>query len=301
MSPYFSPLILLLLSFILLSCFSDKGTDGKAKNCSVAPRCENQSDLAIRLRQVETYFFEQETDTETSFIDLAQFDYNELNQWIGGVTTRVAESDFDYTISYDLNGKMSQSSKQFFDDLDQTATVDINYFYSADVLDRSESFTEIRDDENDFVKSIDEIFDYTFVGGQLQDIEFSVDDSDLGVSSFHYEFTYENNRLSNILVTQQLPVKPNYTFKTFVYNEVGQVSSSISYRLNSSNSQIEQETTTYEYFIDGPIKQKTALTNSTPKQKVVTRYTWEAGTCATNQTFGDRLFPTPEVPNFPCF
>jgi len=291
----------LFLSLLLSSCFSDKGVDGKTKNCSVAPRCENQSDLAIRLRQVETLYYEQETDETTSFIDLAQFDYNELNQWTGGVTRRVAESDFDYFIEYNVDGKMSQSIKTYYDDLDNTASVELEYFYNDNELDRSESSTEIRDEDNLLLKTIDETFEYTFVGGKLQIIDFSVDDSDLGISSFSYEFTYENNRIKNILVTQQIPAKPDYIFKTFSYNEEGNVSSSISYRLNLSNEQVEQETTTYEYFIDGPIKLKTALTNSTPKQKIETYYKWEAGGCATNQTFGDRLFPTPEVLNFPCF
>lgn len=301
MNKLISFILLLPFCFLLHACWSDVGKDKKGKDCSVAPRCESESDLAIRLRQVETYFFELESDEKTSYVDLAQFDYNENDQWIGGVTTRVAESDFDYLIEYGLDGKMSKSTKRYFDDFDNTAIVIIDYSYDInEQLDRSDSHTEIRDQEDDLVKTINETFDYNFTNGLLNKIIFSVDDSVLDISSFDYEFTYEDKRIKEIFIRQQVPAKPDFLFRSFEYNDAGNVRSSKSYRLNSSNELIEQESVTYEYYIDGPLKIKTALTNSTPKQKIETHYKWEAGACATNQTYGDRLFPTPEVINFPC-
>ncbi len=287
----------LLLSSLLFGCLDSGGGKDSRNDCSVADHCDGQN---IRLRQVETYFFEQETDTVTSFVDIAEFDYNSQNQWIGGITRRVAEADFDYIIEYFPDGKMSRSTKTYIDDLGNEAVVTLDYFYAGAFLDRSQSSTVIRDSDDVLIKTIAEIFDYSFSGGQLDEILFDVSDSALGNSDFRYDFTYSGGRIASILITQQSNGRPDYTFREYSYDSTGKIDESITYRQNSSNVQVEQERSSYEYFQDGVIKRKISIINSTPSQKIETHYIWEAGLCTTNQTFGDRLFPTPEVINFPC-
>lgn len=298
-------ILLALSAFLLFGCLTDNDKNSKKRNdCSVIARCEGQAELEIRLRQVETYYFENTEDIESRAADLAQFDYNEQNQWIGGVTRRVAESNFDYRIEYDADGKMSQSTRTYYDDLGNVAELSLEYFYNSSVLDKSVSHTDIRNSEETLLKTIDEEINYSYINGKVADIHFDVVQSQGGsinTHDFHYEMIYENELVSEIHITKHSNEQGDYLFKSYNYDEQGRVSQSVTKRLKSSNEPEEHETITYEYYIDGPLKVKTSIVNTTPQQKIVTRYLWESGQCATNQTFGDRLFPTPEVPLFPCY
>ena len=290
----------LLVSLLLSTCINDDDDGNKLQDCSVSARCEQQN-LAIRLRQVETFYFEKISDESTSFLDIAKFDYNPSDQWIGGITSRVSESDFDYVISYDSQGFMSKSIRVYYDDKGNEAELTLEYLYAGAFLDRSESITIIRDKFKNLIKTIDETISYSFQSEQLVDIEFDVDDSQLGPSSFHYTFNYDDSgKLSKINITQQSNGRADFTFKTFTYKN-NKVDSSKSFRQLESGVIVEQESADYVYFIDGPIKRKTAIVNSIPEQKIETVYKWEAGNCAFNQTYGDRLYPTPEIENFPCY
>jgi hypothetical protein len=293
--------ILLSACLIVSACLSDDNDSGKLQDCSVSVRCEGQQDSAIRLRQVETFYFETLEAEKTSFLDIAKFDYNSNDQWIGGITSRVSESDFEYTISYDDQGRMSESNRVYYDDKGNEAELTLEYFYAGAFLDRSESATVIKNEFDNLIKTINETIDYSFQNGQLIDIAFDVNDSQLGFSDFRYTFAYDSaGNLIKIRISQQSNGRPDFTFKTFVY-ENNTVISSKSFRQLSSGNVVEQEVASYSYYIDGPIKRKTAIINSQPKQKIETVYKWEAGDCAFNQTYGDRLFPTPEIDNFPCF
>jgi hypothetical protein len=298
----FIALFAFVSGFSLSACFDDSSDSSGTKDCSVIARCEGEPELEIRLRQVETFYFEDATDDSSRFADLARFDYNEVDQWVGGDTTRVAESDFEYVIDYDTEGRMSKSTRTYYDDDGNTADLVLDYFYDgSSLLDLSESATVIKDSNNNLIKTINEVIDYTFSSGVLIDIHFDVDDSDEGLSDFHYGFTYENNLITEIHKTQQSNGDPNHVFKSFEYDEQSRVYNSKTFRLDAADQSVEQENIIYEYYEDGPLKTKTSIINSTPKQKIITHYLWEEGVCAFNQTFGDRLFPTPDVPNFPCF
>jgi len=293
--------VLLSACLMVSACLNDDKESNKLQDCSVSVRCEGQQDSAIRLRQVETFYFETVEDEKTSFLDIAKFDYNTKDQWIGGITSRVAESDFDYTINYDGQGRMSESNRVYYDDKGNEAEVTLEYFYAGAFLNRSESTTVIRNQFGNVLKTINETIDYNFQNEQLVDIAFDVDDSQLGLSDFRYSFAYDNaGNLTKIRITQQSNGRADYTFKTFVYKN-NTVSRSKSFRQLGSGAIVEQEVANYSYYVDGPIKRKTAVINSQPKQRIETVYKWEAGKCAFNQTYGDRLFPTPEIDNFPCF
>ena len=196
---------------------------------------------------------------------------------------------------------MSQSNRFYYDEQGNEAEVTLNYFYVGDFLDRSESNSILQDEFGAPIKTIAETIDYTYENNQLVDIAFDVNDSQSGLSDFHYAFSYDGSgNLIKIQIIEQSNGRPDYTFKLFT-SQNGQVIKSKSYRQLSSGDTLEQEVATYEYFVDGPIKQKTAIISGSPKQKIETVYKWEAGACAFNQTYGDRLFPTPEIENFPCF
>ena len=237
-----------LLSLFLSACLDSDSDDdaNKLQDCSVSARCEQQADLAIRLRQVETFYFETVEDESTSFLDVAKFDYNADDQWTGGITSRVAESDFDYVINYDGQGRMSESIRIYYDDQGNEAELTLDYFYVGTFLDRSESTTVIRDKFDTLIKTIDETIIYSFQNEQLVDIEFDVDDFQLGLSSFHYTFSYDNNNnLSKIKIAQQSNGRADYTYKTFTYNG-NRVHSSKSFRQTGSGAVVEQESADYE-------------------------------------------------------
>jgi antitoxin component YwqK of YwqJK toxin-antitoxin module len=294
---------LTVLAGILSACIEDNNTSTvRTYDCSVILRCTDDANLSIRLLQVQTSFYEDEDADVTSSRDIADFDYNDKGQWIGGITRRAIESDIAYTIEYSEDGKVSFVTKVFVDDNDDSAKVELDYEYIDDVLDRTLSATLVRDENNNVLKTIDEIFDYTFIGGDLMEINFDVSDSDplIGDYNFLLEFTYVSGNITQIEKTQQSSGQPDFVFKSFDYDESGKLIISTTNRLNNSNEQVVLETATYQYYQDGPIKFKTALTNSTPKQKIETLYRWESGECNSNQVFVDRLYPTPEISNLPC-
>ncbi len=293
-------LIYTLFLCTISACVLDSGGSKKNQDCSVSARCSGQPDLGIRLRQVETYYFESDEDSESAFADIAQFDYNTQQQWSGGTTRRAAEANFDYIVEYDNDGKMSRTERIYFADDGNFAEVVIDYSYSSGQLSQSVINTEIRTENNALIKTIEERVHYQFQDGVIQKIEFDIDDSsNLGNSTFDYEFVLTSTLIKEILLTNQSSGKPDFVFKSFTYKD-GKVSESKTFKLNAGNQQTEHESITYIYYLDGPLKQKISILSTEPKQKIITSYKWEAGACATNQTFGDRLFPTPEVPNFPC-
>ncbi len=294
---------------VMAGCYESDTGGGKTKNCSVIARCEDQPDLNIRLRQVETYYYENAIDEDPSYSDLAQFYYSDIaypDHWTGGVTYRAVQSDFDYTFDYDVNEFITSSSRNYLDDEYNTAEIALTYNYNpSDLLEETISSTIVKDIDEILLKTIDETITYTYSSGTLTDINFDGDDSVEGTYSFDLEFTYLGDLITQIEHTNDMKNggagDPDYIFKTFQYDLDDKLVSSKTYGLNTSDELVELESITYQYYQDGPLKTKTSLLTATiPQQKVVTRYIWESGDCLVNQIFGDRLYPTPEVPDFPC-
>lgn len=293
--------------FVALLCsqcyHDDSSSSSNGSDCSTISGCNPG-----RLKQVQLFAYESETATvpePVNFRDKAKFLYSDEGRWIGGERESSKLSNLSYDLAYngtEVTSYLKTETGEF------SFQIDTDYFYKNELLDYSETITTREGvtvlgaityplvDRRTYIYNADD---------QIEEIRYDVDlllDTD-GTLSYLYQndgtvdysllFGYENSQMVSIsckeLNGDKLP------FKIFTYNANEQLASSRTFEPCTTTL---VENISYTYYNDGALRSKTILFDGI-KEEII--YFWEAGTCEKVEIFGDRGYPTPEHPNFPCF